>query len=113
MLIQLVTLREAIKSLLDAPYFSEEIVEHIQELTHIADSTIENWGSLPPSIRSQICQCLWISHRYIAGNTSNEVPFEIQLTLKSALDDWLPAKNFGSSGITVGMIRSPINFTHG
>jgi hypothetical protein len=87
-------LTQSIGSLLDSPYFSKHTLDYARALHKAAQRLLEQWGSVPRPLRERIVQAMWSTHKYIAGSTSNDIPFEMEHCLARAIKHWKPRDSF-------------------
>lgn len=87
-------------------FFSEELREYITELQNVVRSLRE---AEPTSIaatselKQLVTESIWKATQYLAGSTSNRIPYEIVFCLKHALEDW----QLHNCIITTSLLKSP------
>lgn len=87
-------LRDSIGSLLDSPYFSRSTLAYARTLHKACTVLIERWHKVTEVMREEIVNVLWKTYKYIAGSTSNDIPFEIEHCLQLAIKQWKPTDKF-------------------
>lgn len=83
-------LKESIGSLLDSPYFSRFTLDYAKALFAASKVLIDRWDTISRPLREEIVTAMWRTHKYIAGSTSNDIPFEMQHCLAKAIKQWKP-----------------------
>lgn len=87
--INLKILQDSFKNLIDSGYYNSKICNVMHCLTGAIEHVLEDPKQYPEEVLFDFSKYLWFFHNYISGSTSNEIPYELDYTLKHVLDEWV------------------------
>ena len=59
-------------------------------LLRLVNHIIENRSAYNDAILRTVIDYIWLSHTYLASSTKNDIPFELEFSLRAALRHWTP-----------------------
>ncbi len=87
--INLCLVEQKLSSLVDTPYFSPKLRQHVRQLLSVAQAIrTKNNPTLTADIGSQ----LWRAIQYLDGSTTRLLPYEVVYCLEVALKEWVDEK---------------------
>lgn len=88
--VDLALLREGFFSLAQTPYFDPRLNSVASDIVGAIDVATSQQPPLDQRTISFFAKALWSAHKYLAGSTVSESPYEIEYCLRAALSDWVP-----------------------
>ena len=87
--VDLALLRDGFFSLSQTPYFNRRLNDVASDVVGAMDVVIGGGNTLDSRTTRSFARALWNAHRYLAGSTVSESPYEIEYCLRAALFDWV------------------------
>ncbi|NDI85473.1 hypothetical protein [Undibacterium crateris] len=74
-------------------FFSKNLSEYVAELQALLSKLRADYrdgasSALPPDALQLVVESIWRATQYLAGSTSNRVPYELVFALRNSLIDW-------------------------
>ncbi|WJI57290.1 MULTISPECIES: hypothetical protein [unclassified Mesorhizobium] len=93
-------LLESLSQLSKTPYFNKALEAHTRALIDTVDHVLTVSPSYDDEIVRSFSEKAWITHRYLQGSTTKELPYEIEYCMRFAIADWLPEKCLVTTALT-------------
>jgi hypothetical protein len=98
--IDLALLKSKIGDLKQTPYFDSNIQTFLVKLHDVIGHMETNILNYDVDIVRSFVGHLWNTHKYVAGTSSNETPYEMQICLTAAVKDWISEECIFTTALT-------------
>ncbi len=82
-------LLESLEQLSTTPYFNRAIEAHTRALVDVIRHVLTASPRYDDEIVRNFSEKVWVTHRYLQGSTTKELPYEIEYCMRFAIADWL------------------------
>jgi hypothetical protein len=87
--VDLALLRDGFQQLAQTPYFDRRLNRVADDIVGAIDASASQSPTLDEHTLRFFGNALWHAHKYLAGSTISESPYEIEYCLRTALSDWV------------------------